>query len=67
MFSCRFTTLPESLYEVPTLQILIANDNQIEVIDALSLKNLKKLATLDLSNNNISYVPPELGNLQNVR
>lgn len=37
------------------------NDNKIDSIDADGIKQLPVLATLDLQNNNISQVPPELG------
>ena len=37
------------------------NDNKIDNIDATGLQQLPVLATLDLQNNNISQVPPELG------
>ena len=41
--------------------------NQISNIDVEGLKQLSKLAILDLGNNNINSVPPELGNLRNIR
>lgn len=50
-----------------SLEILIANDNLITNIDVLSLQKLQKLTILNLANNNIGYIPPELGNLKNLR
>jgi len=63
----RFTELPEAIYDVVSLESLIANDNLIAKIDVPLLEKLKRLAVLNLTNNNISYIPPELGNLKNLR
>ncbi|KAL6255824.1 hypothetical protein P5V15_013067 [Pogonomyrmex californicus] len=63
----RFIELPESIYDVTSLESLIANDNLIAKIDVPLLEKLKRLAVLDLTNNNIAHVPPELGNLKNLR
>jgi len=43
------------------------SDNQIKEIDVDGLRKLSKLTILDLANNNIAAVPPELGNLRNIR
>jgi len=63
----RFTEIPEAIYDAISLESLIANDNVIEVIDVSALEKLKRLAVLNLSNNNIAHIPPELGNLKNLR
>lgn len=63
----RFTELPEAIYDVVSLESLIASDNLIVKIDVPLLGKLKRLAVLNLTNNNISHVPPELGNLKNLR
>ncbi|KAL6444718.1 hypothetical protein ACFW04_002054 [Cataglyphis niger] len=63
----KFTDIPEAIYDVVSLESLIANDNVIATIDVSSLEKLKKLAILNLANNNIAHVPPELGNLKNLR
>ncbi|XP_043786589.1 leucine-rich repeat-containing protein 40-like [Apis laboriosa] len=63
----RYKEIPESIYDVNSLEILIANDNLITNIDILSLQKLQKLTILNLANNNIGYIPPELGNLKNLR
>ncbi|XP_043489519.1 leucine-rich repeat-containing protein 40-like [Polistes fuscatus] len=63
----RFTELPEHIYEISSLETLVVNDNMVTNIDVPSLKKLKKLAILNLANNNIDNVPPELGNLTNIR
>ncbi|XP_043667723.1 leucine-rich repeat-containing protein 40-like [Vespula pensylvanica] len=63
----RFTELPEDIYEISTLETLEANDNLIANIDVSLLKKLKRLAILNLANNNIDNVPAELGNLTNIR
>ncbi|XP_032664524.1 leucine-rich repeat-containing protein 40-like isoform X3 [Odontomachus brunneus] len=63
----RFEELPETVYDVVSLESLSANDNKIKEIDVTSLQKLKGLAVLNLANNNIAYVPPQLGNLKNIR
>jgi len=57
----RFTELPQVVYSLPKLEIMLANDNKISAVDAGKLRALPCLATLDLQNNNIATVPPELG------
>jgi Leucine-rich repeat (LRR) protein len=61
----RFMTFPSCVYELIHLEIILACDNKIEEIDATEkgLGGLKRLATLDLSNNNLKMVPPVLGNM----
>lgn len=61
----RLTIFPKCIYELLHLEIIIACDNKIEDIDASEqgLSALKRLATLDLSNNNLKQVPPTLGNM----
>jgi len=63
----KFTSLPESLSKCPKLETILANGNQIKVIEVSALKPLSMLAVLDLSNNDIDHVPPELGRLTQVR
>ncbi|KAM3964275.1 leucine-rich repeat-containing protein 40 [Aphomia sociella] len=60
----KFTKIPRCVYELENLEILLAGENQIDEINVSSdaLSKLKKLAVLDLSNNSIYTVPPELGN-----
>lgn len=64
----KFIEFPKSIYNLVHLEIIIACDNKIESIDATEegLAALKRLATLDLSNNNISQVPPILGNMTQI-
>ena len=57
----RFTVLPPVLYDCFSLETLLASDNQIMVIDVEGFLKLKSLMTLDLSNNDIAQVPPQLG------
>ena len=45
----------------------VANGNQIKEIRVDNLKELSMLAVLDLSNNDINHVPPELGRLTQIR
>lgn len=64
----RFQTFPKCIYELIHLEIILACDNKIEDIDASEsgLAKLKRLATLDLSNNNLKSVPPILGNMTQI-
>lgn len=63
----RFKNIPECLYNILNLEIMFVNDNQIDEIDADALAKLYRLATLDLSNNNIKHLPAKLGNQKNLR
>lgn len=56
------------VYKLVGLEILLACDNQIEVLDVSQsgLGALPRIATLDLSNNSIRNVPPELGLLRTI-
>ncbi|XP_071038464.1 leucine-rich repeat-containing protein 40 isoform X2 [Parasteatoda tepidariorum] len=66
--SCnRLTALPSCLYGLKHLEIILASDNQIEFIDVSGLSSCSALAVLDLHNNSIKTVPPELGNLKQLR
>lgn len=61
----RLQKFPQCVYKLINLEIIIACDNKIESIDAdeQGLAALKRLATLDLSNNNLNHIPPTLGNM----
>ncbi|XP_063283982.1 leucine-rich repeat-containing protein 40 [Pelobates fuscus] len=63
----RFKTFPDVLYRMPTLETILISTNQIGFVDPLQLKKLTKLSTLDLQNNDIFQVPPELGNCESLR
>ncbi|XP_074641681.1 leucine-rich repeat-containing protein 40-like [Tubulanus polymorphus] len=63
----RLKSIPKALYGLPKLEILLASDNQIDKLDVTGIKETPVLATLDLQNNNISQVPPELGNCSQLR
>lgn len=63
----KFKTLPKVLYNLLKLEILFAHNNNITVLDIECLSDLRNLATLDLTNNDIMTVPPELGNLKQLR
>lgn len=67
MLCFRFKQIPPVLYDLPKLESILASDNQINVIDASGLQRLEMLAVLDLSNNDIMQVPPELGLCQALR
>ncbi|XP_023726055.2 leucine-rich repeat-containing protein 40, partial [Cryptotermes secundus] len=63
----KFFELPDCVYKLPGLEILIARDNRLTTIDVAGLSQLHRLATLDLTNNSISHVPPALGNMTQLR
>ena len=44
----------------PKLHTLLVNDNQITTINGSSLRKLKNLTVFDISNNNLTSLPPEL-------
>ena len=57
----RFDQVPNCVYTCGKLETIMMSDNRITQIDVEGLKKLSKLAILDLGNNNIGCVPPELG------
>lgn len=59
------TILPEDLTaHLPSLRTLRANSNQIGKISAKSLENLE---VIDLANNDIAYLPPEIGRIRSIK
>lgn len=63
----RFGKIPDCIFGMTGLEILMLNDNKLEEINVEGLAKLTRLATLNLSNNSISFVPPQLGNLTQLR
>nr|XP_060629707.1 leucine-rich repeat-containing protein 40 [Anolis sagrei ordinatus] len=63
----RFKVFPDILYRIPTLEAILLGNNQVGSLDSLQIKKLDKLSTLDLQNNDILHVPPELGNCTSLR
>ncbi|XP_036377631.1 leucine-rich repeat-containing protein 40 [Megalops cyprinoides] len=63
----RFKSFPDVLYRLPNLEAILISNNQVGSIDAIQLKGLDRLSTLDLQNNDIMHVPPELGNCTSLR
>ncbi|XP_033107307.1 leucine-rich repeat-containing protein 40-like [Anneissia japonica] len=65
--SNRFKELPAVIYTWGKLETILASENQVTAIDVASIRSLPKLSTLDLSNNDIGEVPPELGLIESLR
>ncbi|XP_006038925.2 leucine-rich repeat-containing protein 40-like [Alligator sinensis] len=63
----RFKIFPSVLYHIPTLETILLSNNQVGSIDPFQLKKMDKLGTLDLQNNDLLQVPPELGNCETLR
>lgn len=63
----RFKSFPEVLYRISSLETILISNNQVGGIDPVQMKTLNNLSTLDLSNNDIMQVPPELGNCTSLR
>ncbi|XP_039694496.1 leucine-rich repeat-containing protein 40 isoform X2 [Pteropus medius] len=63
----RFKILPEVLYHIPTLETVLVSNNQVGSVDPEKLKTMENLITLDLQNNDLLQIPPELGNCVNLR
>ncbi|KFU87319.1 Leucine-rich repeat-containing protein 40, partial [Chaetura pelagica] len=63
----RFKVFPCVLYRILALETILLSNNQVGSIDPLQLKKMDKLGTLDLQNNDLLQVPPELGNCENLR
>ena len=56
-----FTQIPRVVYSLVNLQNLSMADNQITEIDAAKLREMHNLNSLDLQNNALAKLPPELG------
>ncbi|CAO2600540.1 Leucine-rich repeat-containing protein 40 [Lemmus lemmus] len=63
----RFTVLPPVLYHIPTLEAVLISNNQVGSVDPQKMKLMEKLSTLDLQNNDLLQIPPELGNCVQLR
>ncbi|OXB82185.1 UNVERIFIED_CONTAM: hypothetical protein H355_009064 [Colinus virginianus] len=63
----RFKVFPSVLYRILALETILLSNNQVGAIDPLQLKKMEKLGTLDLQNNDLLQVPPELGNCETLR
>ncbi|XP_012876103.1 PREDICTED: leucine-rich repeat-containing protein 40 isoform X2 [Dipodomys ordii] len=63
----RFKTFPEVLYRIPTLETVLISNNQVGSLDPGKMKMMENLITLDLQNNDLLQIPPELGNCVNLR
>ncbi|NXN11929.1 LRC40 protein, partial [Indicator maculatus] len=63
----RFKVFPSVLYHILALETILLSNNQVGSIDPLQLKKMDNLGTLDLQNNDLLQVPPELGNCENLR
>ncbi|NXQ99648.1 LRC40 protein, partial [Sagittarius serpentarius] len=63
----RFKAFPSVLYRILALETILLSNNQVGSIDPLQLKQMDKLGTLDLQNNDLLQVPPELGNCETLR
>eukprot|EP00076_Gallus_gallus_P024370 XP_015146538.1 leucine-rich repeat-containing protein 40 isoform X1 [Gallus gallus] len=63
----RFKVFPSVLYRMLALETILLSNNQVGSIDPLQLKKMEQLGTLDLQNNDLLQVPPELGNCETLR
>uniref|UniRef100_A0A8D2AHI5 Leucine-rich repeat-containing protein 40 n=1 Tax=Sciurus vulgaris TaxID=55149 RepID=A0A8D2AHI5_SCIVU len=63
----RFKMLPEVLYCISTLETVLISNNQVGSVDAQKMRMMENLTTLDLQNNDLLQIPPELGNCVNLR
>lgn len=57
----RFKSFPEVLYEMVALETILLGNNQVGGVDPARLVKLDHLSTLDLSNNDMLNIQPELG------
>jgi Leucine-rich repeat (LRR) protein len=63
----RMYEVPACLYDMKKLEIIIAADNKIATLNTDKLSDLKRLSVLDLRNNNLPQLPPELGKMTHLR
>ncbi|XP_039983853.1 leucine-rich repeat-containing protein 40 [Xiphias gladius] len=68
ILSCnRFRSFPEVLYQIASLETVLLGNNQVGGVEPSRLMKLVHLSTLDLSNNDLLNIPPELGLCSNLR
>ncbi|XP_008333181.1 leucine-rich repeat-containing protein 40 [Cynoglossus semilaevis] len=63
----RFKSFPEVLYQLVSLETVLLGNNQVGGVDPSHLVKMVNLSTLDLSNNDLLNVPPELGLCSSLR
>ncbi|NXP45936.1 LRC40 protein, partial [Heliornis fulica] len=63
----RFKVFPSVLYHLLALDTILLSNNQVGAVDPLQLRRMDRLGTLDLQNNDLLHVPPELGNCESLR
>jgi Leucine-rich repeat (LRR) protein len=63
----RFSKIPPVVYQLKKLEHIIADGNQITNIDVEGLKQLPMIQTLDLQNNSLAQVPPQLGTIATLK
>lgn len=63
----RFKGFPAVLYGLQSLETILLGNNQVNSVDASLLQKMVHLSTLDLSNNDLLHVPPELGLCSSLR
>lgn len=61
--NCRITSLPTKL-SFPHLKTLLATSNALMAITPSTFENME---VVDISNNNIGHLPPELGNITTIK
>ncbi len=55
--------IPEVVYRLSHLEILQASNNKIASLDVARLVQLTALILLDLANNELTTIPPEIGKM----
>ncbi|XP_029285687.1 leucine-rich repeat-containing protein 40 [Cottoperca gobio] len=63
----RFKSFPQVLYQIVSLDTVLLGNNQVNEVDPHRLMKLVHLSTLDLSNNDLLNIPPELGLCSSLR
>lgn len=63
----RFKSFPVVLYDLLSLETVLLGNNQVGSVDATLLQKMALLSTLDLSNNDLLHLPPELGLCSSLR
>ena len=63
----QFPAIPDCIFSCSKLETILIANNQVATIEVEQLARLPKLAILDLQNNAIQTVPPQLGNVTQLR
>ncbi|RWS17808.1 uncharacterized protein B4U79_17833 [Dinothrombium tinctorium] len=64
--NCQLTEMPEKLANLTKLRVLNLSNNHLNVLDINCFSNLSNLVHLNVSHNELPYIPLEIASLRNL-